>query len=44
MEARVNNLIILLQEPNNSSPANGEASSMWGKPGFVQKVKEWAKQ
>ena len=44
MEARVNYLIYFLQEPNNSSPANGEAKSMWGKPGFVQKVKEWANQ
>ena len=44
MESRINNLIVLLQDPNNESPANGEASRLWGTPAFTAKVKEWAKQ
>ena len=29
MEARVFNIILLLQEPNPNSPANGSAASTW---------------
>ena len=29
MEARVDNLVILLQDANCSSPANGTAASLW---------------
>lgn len=31
MEARITNIILLLQEPNPSSPANGSAAQDWGR-------------
>ena len=31
MEARVFNIILLLQEPNPSSPANGDAARTWNR-------------
>ena len=31
MEARITNTILLLQEPNPDSPANGSAAQDWGR-------------
>lgn len=43
MEARIDNIVVLLQDANCSSPANSVASSLWGKPGFRDAVLKYMK-
>ena len=43
MEARIDNIVLLLQEPNCNSPANSAASSLWGKPGFKKAMLHYMK-
>lgn len=43
MEARIDNIVLLLQEPNCNSPANSVASSLWGKPGFKKAMLQYMK-
>lgn len=43
MEARIDNIVVLLQDANVDSPANSSASSLWKKPGFRDAVLKYMK-
>lgn len=44
MEARVDNLVILLQDANCYSPANGAAASLWNNPkAYREEVRKFYK-
>ena len=38
MEARIDNIVLLLQDANVYSPANSTAAELWGKSGFRDAV------